>query len=131
MKIYVAVIILLLAAGLAVAKPRSRNKEAKPDAKLDPNSKVTVTVVLPDAEAEVWIDSNSTKQKGLERTFVTPPLEPGNYVYLVRASWVENKETRVTTERTLKFRPGATIRVDFTKAEPKGKNLLPGTGRAR
>jgi uncharacterized protein (TIGR03000 family) len=43
------------------------------------------------ADAEVWFDGRKTNSKGVNRTFNTPPLEPGNrYCYDVIARWQEN-----------------------------------------
>lgn len=76
--------------------------------------KVVIKVKLPMADAQLWVNDQPTRQKGLERVFVTPPLEPGKYRYRFRASWVANK-TLVRSEQTLIFQPGEDLVIDLSK----------------
>ena len=42
------------------------------------------------ANAEVWFDGTRTSQTGSQRSFVSPPIQPGrDYVYEIRARWVQ------------------------------------------
>ena len=51
----------------------------------DPNV-ATLTVLLPNGDAKVWFDDVLTSQTGMERVFLTPPLQnPG--IYTVKARW--------------------------------------------
>jgi uncharacterized protein (TIGR03000 family) len=104
----------LLVTGSLAAKPWS--KKAPPPA--DPTAvPVQLKVLLPLEKAEVWIDDKRTKQKGLERWYVTPPLTPGTYIITIKAVWME-KETQVTAVRTLRFQAQAKeVEVDFRKAK--------------
>ena len=52
-----------------------------------PSSTATIEVSVP-ADAKVWFDDSPTAQTGLERTFESPPLKPGQtYSYVVTAQW--------------------------------------------
>jgi uncharacterized protein (TIGR03000 family) len=77
---------------------------------------VKVDVRVP-ADAELWFEGQKTNQTGAERTFQSPPLEPGQkYVYDVRARWKENgKEVEQT--RKVRVRAGERVTVDFTKPD--------------
>lgn len=72
----------------------------------------TMVVLLPRADAQVWFDGAATSQSGMERTFVSPPLESGTYVYTIRARWMENGQS-VQRERRLNVQSGGSVTVDF------------------
>ena len=61
---------------------------------------------------KVRFDGQATRQKGLMRTFTTPPLS-GPASYQVTATWQQDGQP-ITRERTVSVRPGATVTVDFT-----------------
>lgn len=68
------------------------------------------------ADAVLWIDGDPTDQKGAERTFATPELEPGKvYVYEVKARWAQGGQP---VEQTLQVevRAGRTSTVSFGSA---------------
>jgi uncharacterized protein (TIGR03000 family) len=74
----------------------------------------TVSVRVPVADAEVWIEGRKTQQQGTTREFVSPPLDPGrSYTYTVRASWVENGKP-VEQTRTVPVQANGTATADFT-----------------
>jgi uncharacterized protein (TIGR03000 family) len=74
-----------------------------------------VEVVLPSADAEVLFNGNLTRQKGVDREFVSPPLTPGQtYHYTVEAHWMENGR-QVAETRTVTVGAGQTATVDFTR----------------
>jgi uncharacterized protein (TIGR03000 family) len=77
------------------------------------NAPVTVTVRVPDPNAEVWFGDNRTRQTGDTRVFQSPPLAPGKYSYEVRARWTDNGK-EVDQTRTVEVRPGDNTTVDFT-----------------
>jgi uncharacterized protein (TIGR03000 family) len=80
-------------------------------------SPARVTVRLPDADAQVWVEGKPTRQRGSRREFVSPPLDPGqNYTYEVRAVWTESGR-EVERTRTVRVRAGGTTTVDFTAAD--------------
>jgi uncharacterized protein (TIGR03000 family) len=72
----------------------------------------TMVVLVPRTDAKVWVDGAPTNQQGMERSFNSPPLEPGNYVYTIRARWVENGQP-VERDRRVNVQPGQSVRVNF------------------
>ena len=50
------------------------------------------------------------------RKFVSPPLEPGEYTYELKARWKEDGREVVRTRR-IPVSPGARRTVDFTQPE--------------
>jgi uncharacterized protein (TIGR03000 family) len=76
-----------------------------------------ITVIVP-PEAEVTFDGVVMKQPGPERHFHTPPLQPtAKYSYTIRARWTQDGRP-VDQTRTVPFRAGAVLRVDFTSPLP-------------
>lgn len=58
-----------------------------------PTDRATIAVQVP-SDAKVWIQGAATNQTGADRTFQSPPLEPGReYSYSVKAQWTENGKT--------------------------------------
>lgn len=80
---------------------------------------------LPNPEAEVKFDGQTTRQKGMTRLFTTPPLD-GTYSYQVTAAWQQDGQ-QITRERTIQVRPGASVMVDLTT--DRGSNERPPTER--
>ncbi len=76
----------------------------------DPNAS-TLTVRVPNADAQVWFDDSPTQQRGMERTFNTPALQQAG-TYTIKARWNENGRT-VDQERRVQVRPGQQAMVDF------------------
>jgi len=72
-----------------------------------------LTVMLPSADAEVWLGNSATTQKGMQRTFQSPALEPGrDYTYTVKARWTSEGKA-VEQSRDVNVRAGQTSNVDF------------------
>jgi uncharacterized protein (TIGR03000 family) len=79
------------------------------------NDVAMIEVIVPDPDARVWVQDRETTSRGYERTYNSPPLEPGyEYTYTVRAVWRENGET-MTAERRVPVDPGSRVTVDFTR----------------
>jgi len=75
-------------------------------------------VIVPTQDARVWIEKGPTKQKGIERVFVSPPLEPGNnYTYTVRVTWMENGR-EMATEKQVRVKPGFEAVAYFGTQQP-------------
>jgi uncharacterized protein (TIGR03000 family) len=83
-----------------------------------------VVVVLPRADAQVWFDGAATSQSGMERTYTSPPLEPGTYVYSIRARWMENGKS-VQRERRVNVQRGESVTVDFRNDLGEGLQIAP------
>jgi uncharacterized protein (TIGR03000 family) len=76
---------------------------------------VMMTVTVPKADAEVFINDTATTSTGTERQFESPALDPGQgYHYTIRAQWMENGK-RVEQKREVPVKAGQTVTVDFTK----------------
>jgi uncharacterized protein (TIGR03000 family) len=70
------------------------------------------TVEVP-ANAEVYLEGVRTRQTGPQRVFASPPLSPGRqYIYEVRARWVENGQP-VEQTRNLVVTAGQRYTVRF------------------
>ena len=64
-------------------------------------------------DAQVWVDGDPTTQTGGERSFVSPPLEPGRiFMYEIRARWLDNGEV-VDLTKQVRIRAGDRVPVDF------------------
>jgi len=82
---------------------------------VDPNA-ATVTVRVPNADAQVWFDDAPTQQRGMERVFHTPALQQAG-TYTLKARW--NDGTRnIDQQRTVRVEPGQSVVIDF-RAPPQ------------
>jgi len=80
-------------------------------------------VMVSDPDARVTIDDESTKQKGMERLFISPVIKPGEeYHYTVRATWTKDGE-HVTKERTVAVRAGYVTVINFR--DPQSEEVRP------
>jgi uncharacterized protein (TIGR03000 family) len=71
-----------------------------------------IEVRVPD-NAQVWFDGDATQQRGADRLFSSPPLEPGKrYHYDVKARWHEGDRT-VEKTRTVHVEAGKHVTVEF------------------
>jgi uncharacterized protein (TIGR03000 family) len=83
----------------------------------DPNA-ATITVVVPNPNAEVWFDDVATAQRGNERSFTTPSLQKAG-TYTIKARWTDRGRT-INQERHIRVQPGQAVMVDF-----RAENLAP------
>lgn len=112
--------LLALSSLLLSQVPAARGQDAG-------KKQVTISVLVPDANALLTIDGVATKQLGLKRTYLSPPLDArggGTYGYTLRVVWEPNNYTRVTRTRQISFDPkkGTSFSVDLTKADPRWKD---------
>ncbi len=78
-----------------------------------PDNRARVEVRVPDANAQVFFDGDQTRQTGMERDFVSPPLTPNKtYTYNVEVKWMENGKPMDQT-RNVTVTPNQTATVDF------------------
>jgi uncharacterized protein (TIGR03000 family) len=81
---------------------------------------VQLRVLVPQGDAKLFIDNKLTEQKGDERLFQSPPIEPGySYRYTVTAKWWPNNYTEVIRTRTIDVKAGQTATIDLRKEDPK------------
>ena len=78
-----------------------------------PAQPVTLTILLPTPDAELFLDGMATTLQGAERKFQSPPVEPGqNYHYKITARWVANGQT-VEQTQDVPVTAGQAVTVDF------------------
>ncbi len=76
-----------------------------------------VVVKVPHPDAEVWFQGIKTKQTGLVRSYLSPPLKPGKkYRYNMKVRWQENGQALEKT-RTFLVQAGQQVGIDFTQLE--------------
>jgi uncharacterized protein (TIGR03000 family) len=81
---------------------------------------VQLRVLVPQDDAKLYIDSKLTKQKGGERLFQSPAIEPGHtYQYTVVAKWWPNNYTEIIRTRTIDVKAGRTATLDLRRPDPK------------
>jgi uncharacterized protein (TIGR03000 family) len=74
-----------------------------------------IRVILPDAQARVMFDDTATKQIGVDRLFLTPPLTAGAANnYRIRVTYMQG-DREVPLERVISVLPGRTYELDFTR----------------
>jgi len=76
-----------------------------------------IRVIVPDAQANVWINDRKMSATGTTRSLNAPALRSGDTSgYRVRASWTKDGQV-VTQERTVSPTAGQSSVVDFTRPE--------------
>lgn len=70
------------------------------------DSKAFLTLVVPQENALVWLNGAPMSLTGLERRFVTPPLDPGEYIFQVRVQWQDEFGPQTRT-RKVYLSPGS------------------------
>jgi uncharacterized protein (TIGR03000 family) len=105
----------------ASAQPAPNPAPAPDPAAAGASEQPMLYVVLPTPDAELWVEDMHTKQTGTTRAFQLPVLIAGTeYAYQMRARWVEGDHT-VEQSRTVLFRAGQQVTVDFSAATPAPK----------
>jgi len=75
---------------------------------------VPLAVRVP-ANAEIWVEGAKTRQRGVVRQSISPPLEPDReFTYEIKATWRVNGQERTET-RNVNVRAGKVVRVDLTR----------------
>jgi uncharacterized protein (TIGR03000 family) len=94
-------------------------KKEMPEEKGETSAAPALIVVSLPADAKLTVDGAETTSTSAQRSFVSPPLEPGKeYVYTLKATVVRDGQTLETSKR-VSVRPGAEARVqiDFAGAQ--------------
>jgi uncharacterized protein (TIGR03000 family) len=69
------------------------------------------------SDAHLWFEGAETRQSGADRTFKSPPLEPGRaYLYDVKARWWEDGKP-VQRTRTITVLAGQVTKLDMTSGQ--------------
>jgi uncharacterized protein (TIGR03000 family) len=80
------------------------------------NMPALIDVQVP-PDAQIWFDGESTSQTGTERTFRSPPLQPGqDYSYEVKAHWMANGKD-IERTRKVHVHAGERVFVNFMANE--------------
>ena len=83
----------------------------------DPGS-ATITVLVANQDAQVWLGDAPTTQRGMERVFHTHGLLQ-TATYMIKARWTDNGRT-FDQQRLVQVQPGQSVLVDF-RATPGEK----------
>ena len=78
-----------------------------------------VTITVPQADAELYVDGKAVSEDDTSRVFVTAPLAKGTTGKInITARWNPNTYTTMTRTRTVTFRAGEPVTVDLTRDDP-------------
>jgi len=89
----------------------------------NPNA-ATIHIRVPAPDARVLLDGQPTQAQGMERVFVSPPLDPNaRYQYTVRATWNENGRP-VSREKTVPVQAGQVATVSFADGQDQSPGRL-------
>src|SRR5207253_9846272 len=92
-----------------------------------PANAARVTVLLPAANAQVWVQGQPMVSAGATREFVSPALTPGeNYTYEIRAIWNQGGQ-QMDQAGSARLRAHEVSTADFRTAPA---NALPSTPAA-
>jgi uncharacterized protein (TIGR03000 family) len=92
----------------------------QPDSTAKTRNRARIHLVLPNAEAEAWVEGEQVSGGGTLRVFEAVDLQSGKpNLYTVTASWSQDGKV-VKQERTISISPGTAAIVDFTKPAPSG-----------
>jgi len=65
-----------------------------------PDNRARITLQLPRASAEVWVEGQKLEQTGASRRFVSPVLDPyRSYAYNIRVRWYDEGKEKTHTLR--------------------------------
>lgn len=77
------------------------------------DARARLDVRVPSESAQVSLNGVTMTQTGIDRHYVTPPLEPGSYTFDVRVSWRDASGKEMMRTRQVEVRPGENQSVDF------------------
>jgi uncharacterized protein (TIGR03000 family) len=97
----------------------SNGQEATPSSTEATSNTAKITVHLPNADANLWIDGTMMNGTGMDRVFVTPTLTTKQkYTYEIRTRWLDG-DTTIDQTRKVIFSPGDKVDVRFPPATAK------------
>jgi uncharacterized protein (TIGR03000 family) len=104
-----ACMLLILQRGAGVTPQQGQTTQRRP---------VQLRIVVPNPDAQLFIENQPTGQRGTSRIFRTPPLESGKeFHYTVAVRWAPNNYTTITRTRQVGVRVGPEVVADLTKAD--------------
>lgn len=78
-----------------------------------------ITIIVPQTDAELYVDGQAVTGDTTSRTFETVPLKRGAYGKAsVTARWNPNTYTTMTRTRAVSYRAGEDVTVDLTRDDP-------------
>lgn len=87
---------------------------------------IFLRVIVTDPTARVWVGDHETQQRGFDRLYVSPPMEPNrDFVYKVRVTWQDNGR-EMSQEREVPVRVGQHGFVDLMQKERIDRPRDPG-----
>jgi uncharacterized protein (TIGR03000 family) len=96
--------------------PQNRDENPKPPEEVRAPAPATVIVTLP-VDAALTIDDTPTRARAARRTFVSPPLDPGQtYHYTLKAEAMRGGKAVTATQR-IDVRAGRATRVELVLPE--------------
>jgi len=102
----------------------SVSPEKEPPAPTAENA-ATVNLLLPTAEAEVWVEGRKVEGQGTARRFVSPSLGAGErFTFNFRARWI-GAGGEMTETRKVDVYAGDRVTVDFKNAARPAQEIVP------
>jgi uncharacterized protein (TIGR03000 family) len=81
------------------------------------NNSAMIRVIVPDPNAQIFLDGQRTSSTGNMRVYQTPPLAGAKtFSYQIRCVFMRNGQ-QVTEDRTVMITPGQTTTVDFSRPQ--------------
>lgn len=95
-------------------KESARDVMLPPRMNLEPGLAAVIDIKMP-CFGELWVDGIATEQLGTDRLFRTPPLDRGDYVYHLKARWLDCEGKPVEQTQQIRIHSGQRVRVMFPK----------------
>lgn len=115
--LYSVVVFIFPHALTASAGPALRGAQAQAPSATQVTS--TMTVTLPQEDAELLVEGQIVNATGSTRTFQSRPLHRGDtYTFTFTAKWAPNTYTNMTRSRTVSFRAGEPVTLDLSVEDP-------------
>jgi len=90
------------------------------------DTSATINLLLPTADAQVWVDGQKVAGDGTSRQFVSPALKPGERApFTVRVQWPGEGGVLRTDTRQVTAYGGDRVTVDFTRPAPTATDIVP------
>ena len=86
---------------------------------------IKLRVLLPTADAQLVVDDMPTRQTGVTRNFISPPMDPNQaYSYTIKATWAPNNYTTIIRTRVVIVTAGQDLEADLRQADDKSPDKI-------